>query len=270
MKTILIFASGSTAIQTLPFVLREAGFHVSGTSNYHEVLQFISSYPFDLIIFDYDSLETGSLDLFSEIRSRYGDIPIVLLVTHATLPAVIDAFRHGVSDFLIKPVESERIIERINILNEKKRRGQRRQQITDQIISLINELNEIESNAQQLDHPSLTPEPSILETNTILQKGPFQVYLDARQVILNGQPVKLAPMSFNYLIALLRRSPSPISYEELVCEIHGYNLKRSEARDIARWQIYQLRQGLETDPRHPCYILTERGIGYRLVIPLCD
>lgn len=119
METILIFASGSTAIQTLPFALREAGFHISGTSNYHEVLQFISSYSFDLIIFDYDSIETGSLDLLSEIRSRYSDIPIILLVTHATLPAVIDAFRHGASDFLIKPVETERIIERINILNEK-------------------------------------------------------------------------------------------------------------------------------------------------------
>jgi DNA-binding response OmpR family regulator len=58
-----------------------------------------------------------------------------------------------------------------------------------------------------------------------------------------------------------------VTYEKLVLESQGYqNLSRTEAREIARWQMYEIRKLLEPDPRHPQLIITVRDVGYRLII----
>jgi DNA-binding response OmpR family regulator len=51
-----------------------------------------------------------------------------------------------------------------------------------------------------------------------------------------------------------------------VKESQGYDVAIEEARDLARWRIHELRKMIEIEPEQPKYILTVRGIGYRLAI----
>jgi DNA-binding response OmpR family regulator len=53
----------------------------------------------------------------------------------------------------------------------------------------------------------------------------------------------------------------------LVLESQGYeHISRSEAREIARWQMHEIRKLLEPDPRQPRLIITVRDVGYRLIV----
>jgi DNA-binding response OmpR family regulator len=50
-------------------------------------------------------------------------------------------------------------------------------------------------------------------------------------------------------------------------ESQGFqHLSRSEAREITRWQMHELRKLLESDPRHPQMVITVRDVGYRLIV----
>jgi len=57
-----------------------------------------------------------------------------------------------------------------------------------------------------------------------------------------------------------------VAYKTLVKESQGYDVEVTEARDLARWRIHELRKIIEVDPERPRYILTVRGAGYRLEI----
>jgi DNA-binding response OmpR family regulator len=51
-----------------------------------------------------------------------------------------------------------------------------------------------------------------------------------------------------------------------VKESQGYDVETSEAQDLARWRIHELRKIIEADPERPQYLLTVRGTGYRLAV----
>jgi DNA-binding response OmpR family regulator len=96
--------------------------------------------------------------------------------------------------------------------------------------------------------------------------GPFTLDLYYRKVFFSGKPVTLPPCTFDYLVTLMRHSPNPISYQELVKISQGYNLGRLEAQDLARARVYILRKSLEADPQNPQYIRAVPGYGYRIEI----
>ena len=91
--------------------------------------------------------------------------------------------------------------------------------------------------------------------------------LHTNSVQLNDRNISMPPSTFDYLVTLVRHSPNPVTYEKLVSESQGYqHLSRAEAREIARWQMHEIRKILEADLRHPKLVITVRGVGYRLVV----
>ena len=99
-----------------------------------------------------------------------------------------------------------------------------------------------------------------------LQSGRFTLDLHARHLMLDEKYVQLSPSNFDYLATLLRHSPNPVTYEVLVRESQGYDLTRTEAREMARWRIHELRKAIEVDQKNPKQLITVRGSGYRLVV----
>jgi DNA-binding response OmpR family regulator len=47
-------------------------------------------------------------------------------------------------------------------------------------------------------------------------------------------------------------------------ESQGYHLDPTEAREMARWRVHELRKVIEEDPKNPKYVLTVRGFGYQI------
>jgi two-component system KDP operon response regulator KdpE len=101
--------------------------------------------------------------------------------------------------------------------------------------------------------------------STVLRLGDVVVDLGNRTAHRNDEPVHLTPIEFRLLVALARSAGMVATHRRLLVEVWG----PTHEKDTHYLRIYmkQLREKLEADPVQPRYILTETGVGYRLVTP---
>jgi DNA-binding response OmpR family regulator len=107
--------------------------------------------------------------------------------------------------------------------------------------------------------------PATNDPSRFLLCGQLTLDLHTRHALLCHQYIPLPPTTFDYLVTLARHTPEVVTFEKLVEESQGFVTTRSEAREIVRWQIHELRAALETDQSCPQMIITVRNVGYRLV-----
>lgn len=85
---------------------------------------------------------------------------------------------------------------------------------------------------------------------------------EARRVWKDDEPVDLTPIEFDLLHALARHQGRVLSREQLIEQVWGYDYYGDER--VVDVHIGRLRKKLEDDPAHPRFIVTVRGVGYRL------
>lgn len=105
-------------------------------------------------------------------------------------------------------------------------------------------------------HPA-TPEP-------VLTFGSVQIDLARRVVLRNREPVKLTPTEYALLRLLAQHAGKVLTHRQILKEVWGP--QHVDETHYLRVYFAQLRQKLEDDPAVPKLILTEPGVGYRLVV----
>jgi DNA-binding response OmpR family regulator len=95
----------------------------------------------------------------------------------------------------------------------------------------------------------------------IHQFGPLRVDIGRRQVTRDGKPVWLTQLEFKLLCHFIERAGSPVSRDELLRAVWGYNSGVfTRTVDV---HVGYLRQKLEQDAKHPELIVTVPGVGYK-------
>jgi two-component system KDP operon response regulator KdpE len=96
-----------------------------------------------------------------------------------------------------------------------------------------------------------------------LHFGDASVDLEKRIATRHGEDVKLTPIEFRLLGLLAKHLGMVVTHRRLLTEVWG----PTHERDTHYLRIYmkQLREKLEPDPVRPRHLLTETGVGYRLV-----
>ena len=97
----------------------------------------------------------------------------------------------------------------------------------------------------------------------IVTAGSITLDLARHQVRRNGQIVPLTPTEFRLLQILAEHSGRPCSQRLLLEQVWGEGF--GHCAHYLRLYMGYLRQKLEADPRNPRLLITEWGIGYRLV-----
>jgi two-component system, OmpR family, KDP operon response regulator KdpE len=97
----------------------------------------------------------------------------------------------------------------------------------------------------------------------ILQLGNCTIDFEKRQVSKDGSEVHLTPIEFRLLACLAKHLGMVVTHRQLLTEVWG----PTHAADTHYLRVYmkQLREKLEADPVQPKHLLTETGVGYRLV-----
>lgn len=91
--------------------------------------------------------------------------------------------------------------------------------------------------------------------------GGVSVNFKSAEVTRDGLPVQLSAREFHLLCYLIEHRGSVVSRDELLTEVWGYDaLPSTRTVDV---HMAWLRQKLEPNPKHPEYILTLRGLGYK-------
>jgi two-component system KDP operon response regulator KdpE len=98
---------------------------------------------------------------------------------------------------------------------------------------------------------------------SVFRSGPVEVDLAARTVSKQGQEVRLTPIEYSLLRLLVTHAGKVLTHRQLLSEVWGP--KALEQTQYLRVHIAHLREKLETDPNRPKLIVTEPGIGYRLI-----
>jgi two-component system KDP operon response regulator KdpE len=97
----------------------------------------------------------------------------------------------------------------------------------------------------------------------ILTFGELTMDFARRNIMLRGEEIKLTPTEYEILKYLALQAGRVITHRQLLRAIWGPNYQ--EQTHYLRIYIGQLRRKIETDPSQPAYIITEPGVGYRLV-----
>lgn len=103
----------------------------------------------------------------------------------------------------------------------------------------------------------------LVEATPIFESGSIKIDLSERKVYRDQAPVKLTKTEFELLARLVRAQGQVVSQNVLLKEIWGA-LAHEESHYL-RIYINQLRKKLEKSPAEPQHILTEPGVGYRIV-----
>jgi two-component system KDP operon response regulator KdpE len=96
-----------------------------------------------------------------------------------------------------------------------------------------------------------------------LRMGAIEIDLKKRSVLSSGQMVRMTPIEMRLLKSLARRPGTVMSHRHLMHEVWGP--AHEDNSHYLRIYMMNLRHKLEPDPAQPRYLLTEPGVGYRLM-----
>lgn len=261
---ILIIDDEAALRKTLARVLQQAGFEVTTAESAEQGLDFLKTSRFDMILTDLRMPGIQGLEALKLIHANYPSLPVVLFTAQPDVNSAVEALRHGATDYLLKPLKPEIIIERTKAIIKKQWQEKRKQEILQQIESLQNELKSIDEGAT-IDSSSASSTLVTAEKERFLKRGSIVLDLHTRRVTVNEETLNTPPTSFDYLLVLARHSPNVVDYQTLVAEAQGYQTDMRDAQELAKWHIHQLRQVIEKDAHNPIHLLNVRGTGYRLV-----
>ena len=256
---ILIIDDEAALRQTLARILQQAGFEVTTAENGEQGISYIQTTNFDLIFMDLRMPGIHGMDALKLIHASFPNLPVILFTAQPDLNSAVEALRNGATDYLLKPLKPQAVIERAQSVLANQQRENRKREIALQIEALQAELKSLSSGQTG------PLQAASVGTDRFLKRGPLVLDLHARRLLINEQMINVPPTSFDYLLVLARHSPGVVSYQTLVAEAQGYQADAREAQELTKWHIHQLRQVIEQDARNPSYLINVRGTGYRLV-----
>ncbi|QOJ24916.1 MAG: two-component system response regulator KdpE [Gammaproteobacteria bacterium] len=222
---ILIIEDENQIRRFVRLALEAENFHVIEADNGARGLIEASTRQPDLVIIDLGLPDIEGKEVIRQIRS-WSEIPIIVLSARDREEEKVAALNTGADDYLTKPFGVPELIARIRA-----------------------HLRRHQSNENQSD--------------SIVHFGDVTVDLPARKVTRADAEIHLTPIEYRLLIALIRARGRVLTHTQLMLAVWGPN--HSERTHYLRIYMGHLRQKLERDPTQPEFLLTELGVGYRLV-----
>ena len=226
-KRLMIVDDDAEMRTLLAEYFRRLGFEVAEKESGAAALQTVTTDRFDCFILDVSMPEMSGLELLRKFRERGIDTPALFLTAHDMIDDKVAGFEAGADDYLAKPFSPRELEYRIEALL---RRGQ------------------------------LSKEDGGDEDR--MEIGDLVVDRRRHEVSRGGAAIDLTPLEFQILELLASEPGRAWSRNALLdrvwsTEYEGYQ------RNIDP-HINRLRKKLETDPKNPRYVLTVRGVGYKL------
>ena len=262
---ILIIDDEASLRQTMARILQRAGYEVTTAADGNEGIALISEHPFDLVYSDIRMPDMNGLEFLKIVHEKYPDLPVILFTAQPDLTSAVEAVRSGATDYLLKPLKPQAVIDRTNSILEKTWVERRKREIQRQIDALQVELNALEKGEGEESADS-TEKQVPASSERFVRLGMLTLDLYARRVTLDDRNISIPPTSFDYLLSLVRHSPNVVDYQTLVSEAQGYETDTHEAQELTKWHIHHIRQAIEPDSRKPKHVINVRGMGYRLVM----
>jgi DNA-binding response OmpR family regulator len=227
MPHLLLVDDDALLRRSLAFVLERAGYQVSAAASGEDALKAADLHRPDLVLLDIGLPGMDGLDVLQALRDRF-DVPVIFVTARRRELDEVLGLRLGADDYVTKPFDNDVLLAHIKAVL---RRG-----------------------GAAHEEASATPAP--------LVAGALTIDPSAHTVTLSGRPLELPPREFDLLYALALDPGRVVSADELLARVWGAEFEGES--QVVYVHIRWLREKLEPDPNHPRWIVTVRGVGYRL------
>jgi two-component system alkaline phosphatase synthesis response regulator PhoP len=228
-RRLLLVEDEPGLVMTLTDRLTAEGYDVESAMDAPMALQAVTTGVFDAILLDVMLPGGNGFDVCRTIRQRGIQTPILMLTARGQVVDRVVGLKLGSDDYLVKPFEMAELLARIEALL---RRG-------------------------------AAPVASTPTLNEIFRIGEISIDFRKAEVTKAGQPIELSAREFKLLRYFVEHRGAALSRDELLNEVWGYNaMPSTRTVDV---HVAWLRQKIEDNPRHPQYIHTVHGLGYKFV-----
>ena len=228
--TILIVEDDQDIMEVITILLRREGYNVLRAANGKEALEQVNKNP-DLFILDVMLPDLDGVEVCRRIRET-SLAPVIFLTAKGGLQEKTEGLEAGGDDYLVKPFFQEELLARIRaqLRRYEKYRGKEQEE----------------------------PRSQYIESDC------FRISKEFNEVTKNGEPVEMTDIEYKIFKLLVQYHNKIFSirniYESVWEKPYFY-----DANNTVMVHIRRLRMAIEDDPKHPVYIRTEWGRGYRFV-----
>jgi two-component system KDP operon response regulator KdpE len=181
----------------------------------------------DVVILDLGLPDMDGIEVIRRLR-EWSTAPIIVLSARGQERDKVMALDAGADDYVAKPFSAGELLARIRVA---------------------------------LRH---TAGASHEGSEATFKVGELEVDLLRRHVSVRGGEVKLTPIEYKLLTTLVRHAGKVVTHQQLLREVWGPS--HDDQSHYVRVYMAHLRHKLEAEPARPRYLLTEPGVGYRLVV----
>jgi len=207
---------------------RRLGFEVEEKESAEAAIEVASTHRFDCFIFDVSMPGMTGFDLLRRIRERGIQTPTLFLTAHDSIEDKVSGYDAGADDYLAKPFSPRELELRVEALM--KRGG---------------------TAPQKSEHDGEK-----------IEVGDLIIDKRRHEVSRAGERIELTPLEFQILELLASEPGRAWSRNALLDRVWSTDYEGYQ-RNIDP-HINRLRKKLEVDPKNPRYVLTVRGVGYKL------
>jgi two-component system KDP operon response regulator KdpE len=179
----------------------------------------------DLVVLDLGLPEAGGLDVIRHVR-EHASTPIIVLSVRNAERDKVAALDLGADDYVTKPFSADELLARIRVA------------------------------LRHIARPSRG-------TVSAFETGGLRIDLERRAVSVDGRAVHLTPTEYELLKAFIAAPNRVLTDRMLLRRVWG--AEYGDESHYLHVYVARLRKKLEADPQRPRYLLTEPGVGYRLV-----
>ena len=222
----ILLVDDEQAVQTLlTYPLRKEGYDVIGATDGQEALDRFAEQRFDLVVLDIMLPKLDGIEVCRRMRTR-SQVPIIMLTAKGDEIDKVVGLEMGADDYITKPFSVREFRSRVKAAL---RRG------------------------NMAGRGSVADEP--------IKAGELHIDPERRTCHVRGEPVELTYVEFEILTGLAGSPGRVFSREMLLEHVWGDSTYRDPRTvDV---HIRHLREKLERDAKHPEYLFTVRGVGYR-------
>lgn len=208
------------------YALKQDGFNVLTATSAQTALSALVTEPIDLLLLDLGLPDFDGMEVIKKVR-EWSEMPIIVVSARDQDREKAAALDAGADDYLTKPFSATELMARIRVA--------------------IRHLYQEHSARRQ----------------TTAAVGDLKIDYNKRLVYLREAELHLTPMEYSLLQILFRNIGKVLTTGTLIRELYGpgYGTDTQALRAL----MASLRRKIENNPASPRYVLTEIGVGYRLV-----
>jgi len=221
---ILIVEDEESMADPLAFLLRREGFSTEIAANGPDALVEYDRNGADIVLLDVMLPGMSGTEVCKQLRNR-GAVPVIMLTARDSEIDKVVGLELGADDYITKPYSTRELVARIRAVL---RRG---------------------TEAEDAGSP-------------ILQAGAVRMDIDRHVVNVHGSPVSLPLKEFELLEYLIRNAGRVLTRGQLIDRVWGSDyVGDTKTLDV---HVKRLRAKIEPDPAAPRFLITVRGLGYKL------